>query len=53
MAVPDRLEHGVGEAQVHDVLDRHLAQEVVDPIELLLVEQLAQIGVERARRGES
>jgi hypothetical protein len=27
VAIPDRLEHAVGEAQHHDVLDRFLAED--------------------------
>ena len=46
-AVPDRLEDGVGEAQGQDVLDRLLAQVVVDAEDLVLVEG----AVQRRRRG--
>ena len=49
--VPDRLEQAVGEAEGEDVLGRLLAQEVVDPEDLLLVEDLVQLGVERDGRG--
>ncbi len=52
LAVPDRLEHGVREAQVHDVLHGLLAQEVVDPEEALLGEDRGQAPVEIARRRE-
>ena len=38
VAVPDRLEQAVGEAQGEDVLRRLLAEEVVDAEDLLLVE---------------
>ena len=34
VAVPQRLEDAVGEAQHHDVLDRLLAEEMVHPIDL-------------------
>ena len=37
VAVPDRLEDRVGEAQIEDLGEAHLAEEVVDPVELLLV----------------
>ena len=37
-AVPDRLEDAVGEAEDEDVLDRLLAQVVVDAVDLVLVE---------------
>ena len=52
LPVPDRLEHRVGEAQVEDVLDRHLPQEVVDPVQLRLVDERVQLGVERPGRLE-
>ena len=38
VAVPDRLEDRVGEPQHEDVLDRFLAEIVVDAVDLLLVE---------------
>ena len=41
LAVPDRLEQPVGEAEGQDVLGRLLAQEVVDPEDLVVVEDLA------------
>jgi len=34
VAVPDRLEQAVGEAEGQDVVDRLFAQEVVDPEDL-------------------
>ena len=40
VAVPDRLEEAVGEPQGEDVLHRLLAEEVVDPEDLLLVEDV-------------
>ena len=49
--MPDRLEQAVGEAEGEDVLRRLLAEEVVDPEDLLLVEHLVQLGVERDRGG--
>ena len=52
LAVPDRLEESVREAQVHDVLHRLLAQEVVDPEEALLGEDRGQPLVQLTRRGE-
>ena len=52
VAVPDRLEEAVGEAEGEDVLRRLLAEEVVDPEDLLLVEDLVQLGVERSGAGE-
>ena len=50
--VPDRLEQAVGEAERQDVLRRFLAQEVVDPEDLLLGEEFMQPGVQRHRAGE-
>ena len=52
LTVPDRLEHGVGEPEVHDVLHRLLAQEVVDPEQALLGEDRGQALVQVARRGQ-
>ncbi len=52
VAVPDRLEEGVRESEVEDVLDRLLAEVVVDPEDVLLGEGAVQDLVERARRGE-
>ena len=54
LAVPDRLEEGVREAQVHDVLHRLLAQEVVDAEEALLGKDRGQaLGSGRARKARS
>ena len=52
LPVPDRLEDRVREAEVEDVLDRHLPEEVVDPVQLRLVDQRVQFGVQLARGGE-
>jgi hypothetical protein len=46
--VPDRLEHRVGEPQVEDLLEPHLPEEVVDPVDLRLVEVLVQLAGELA-----
>ena len=46
VAVPDRLEQAVGEAEGEDVLRRLLAQEVVDPEDLRLVKDLVESAVE-------
>ncbi len=35
IAVPDRLEHAVGEAQHQDVLHRFLAEVMIDPVDLV------------------
>ncbi len=50
VAVPDRLEQPVGEAEREDVLRRLLPEEVVDPVDLRLVEGLVELGVERLGR---
>ena len=39
LAVPQRLEQAVGEAQRHDVLHRFLAEEMVDPVDLMLLQR--------------
>ena len=39
--VPDRLKNAVGKPQDHDVLDRFLAQIMVDPEDLGLVKDLS------------
>ncbi len=49
IAVPDRLEQAVAEAEGEDVLRRLLAEEMVDAEDLVLVEHLVQFGVERDR----
>ena len=49
VAVPDRLEQSVGEAEREDVLRRLLAQEVVDPEDLIFGEHLVQLGIQRHR----
>ena len=46
--VPDRLDHRVGEPQVEELVDAHLAEEVVDPIQLGLVDVLVYFRGERA-----
>src|SRR3954454_7690372 len=51
-AVPDRFEDAVREAQHQRVLDRLLAEVVVDPVDLLLVEHRQQGVVEVQRRRE-
>ena len=48
--VPDRLQHRVGEAEVEELLETHLPEEVVDPVDLGLVEVLVELGRERAGR---
>ncbi len=50
--VPQRLEHGVGEAERQDVLDGLLAEVVVDPEHLVRGEHLVHDLVELAGRGQ-
>ena len=52
VAIPDRLEHAVGEAQHQDVLHRLLAEVMIDPVDLMLVDEFQQFAVQRSRRGE-
>jgi hypothetical protein len=52
VGVPDRLEQRVGEAQRQQVLDRLLAQVVVDPEDVLRAEDAVDQGVELLGRGE-
>jgi len=52
MAVPDRLIEPIGESQSENVVDRLLAEEMVDAKDVRLVETLGDGGVEAARRGE-
>ena len=52
MSVPDRLEDRVCEAQVEDVLDRHLPEEVVDPVQLGFVDERMQSLVQLPRGRE-
>ena len=49
VAAPDRLEQAVGESEGENVLRRLLAEEMVDPEDLLLGKNLVQLGVERHR----
>ena len=50
VAIPDRLEQAVGEAERHDALDRVLAEEMVDAEDLVLVQRAQDVGIELARR---
>ena len=47
VAIPDRLEHAVGKTQHQDVLHRLLAEVVIDPVDLVLVDELQQFGIQR------
>ena len=52
VAVPDRLEDAVREAEHEDVLDGLLAQVVVDPEDLALLERAVHLGVQLARSSQ-
>ena len=52
VAVPDRLEQPVGEPQGHQVLDRLLAQVVVDAEDLLLAQHAQELLVQVDRLGQ-
>ena len=52
VAIPDRLEHAVGKSQHQDVLHRLLAEIMIDPVDLVLVHQLQELGVEVLGRFE-
>jgi hypothetical protein len=47
VAIPQRLQNGVAEPEEQDVQGRFLAEKVVDPEDLPLVQELAQLGIER------
>ena len=51
-AVPDRLEEAVGEPEHHDVLDGLLAEIVIDPVDLGLLEDRPDLGAQRPGGGE-
>ena len=50
VAVPDRFEQPIGEAERHDALDRVLSQKMIDPKDLVLVQRAQDAGVQLARR---
>ena len=52
VAVPHGVEHPVGEAQVQQLLEADLAEEVVHPEDLRLADRAVQLGGQRLRRGE-
>src|SRR5208283_1101609 len=52
IAVPDRLEQPVGEAEGEDVLRRLLAEEMVDAEYLFVFEDLADRRIETPRTGQ-
>jgi hypothetical protein len=52
VAIPDRFENAVGEAQHQDVLDRLFAEIVVDAVDLVLAQILEHLVIERFGAGE-
>src|SRR5690606_21562928 len=52
VAVPDRLEQAIGEAERHDRLHRILAEKMIDAEDLVLVEGAPDLPVERLGRGQ-
>jgi hypothetical protein len=52
VAAPDRLEHRVREPQMDDLVDAHLSEVVVDPVELRFVDVRVQLVGKRTRRSE-
>jgi hypothetical protein len=52
VTVPQGLEEAVGEAQNHDVLHSLLAEKMIDPIDLRLVQGLQDPGIELPGRGQ-
>ena len=43
VAVPGRLDHHVREAQVQDLVETHLPEEMIDPVKLRLVDELVEL----------
>ena len=52
IAVPDRLEHGIGKASIEDVLHRLLAEEVIDAEDVVFRKVPVQELVQFPRGGE-
>ena len=51
-AVPDRLEEAISEAEDRQVLDRLLAQVMIDAVDLLLVEDLSNLAGQLSGAGQ-
>src|SRR5260370_18547448 len=49
-AVPDGLENGIVEAEYHDVLHRLFAQIVIDAIDLIFLQHILDVAVQRLGR---
>ncbi len=52
VAIPDRFQERIGKAEVEDVHDRLLPQEMIDPEDRVLGEHRPRDGVEFARGGQ-
>ena len=52
VSVPERLEDAVGKAQHQDVLHRLLAEEMIDPIDLVFAQNFQDLRIERPRRSQ-
>ena len=52
VAIPDGLEHRIRESQIENLAQAHHAQEVVDPVELVLTDVLVDLRGELAGGGE-
>ncbi len=50
VAIPDRFEQPIGEAQRHDALDRVFSQKMIDAENLVLAQCAQDVSVERTRR---
>ncbi len=50
VTIPDRLEQAIGEAQRHDALNRILAEKMIDPENLILVQVRKNFRIQFARR---
>ena len=53
VAIPNRFEQPIGEAERHDALDRVFSQKVVDAENLVLVQRAQNTGIQLARRLEA
>jgi hypothetical protein len=40
IAVPDRFKDGIGEPEIQDLLEPHLSEVVIDPVQLVLIDVL-------------
>ena len=49
-AVPDGFENAVRKAEYQDILDGFLAEVMVDPVDLVLFENLADFAIQRLGR---